>query len=172
MQPKKPVGRSRKGGYPDGRCGVGVEGQLAGCKASGAWTIGAQSRGGGKGWTGRAESRGFECGPGCVGPHWSSHHPCSCRLSLSWAGYPIPKPDLIFHLEQGKEPWVEDSPHPEEGDVVTGVYTGEWDTSLGGSLLRAVSDFSLYQGKHSADLRLVLYLPERLMLMSWGLQWL
>jgi hypothetical protein len=51
-------------------------------------------------------------------------HPCSCRLS-SWAGYPIPKPDLIFHLEQGEEPWVEDGPHPEEGDVVTGVYTGE-----------------------------------------------
>ncbi|EDL89676.1 zinc finger protein 316 (predicted) [Rattus norvegicus] len=41
-------------------------------------------------------------------------------------GYPIPKPDLIFHLEQGEEPWVEDSPHPEEGDVVTGVYTGAW----------------------------------------------
>lgn len=78
----------------------------------------------GRAGSGRVASRGSACGQQSFGTYQDSP-PCSCHLSLFWTGYPIPKPDLIFHLEQGEEPWVPDSPHPEEGDIVTGVYTGE-----------------------------------------------
>lgn len=59
-----------------------------------------------------------------VAPVSSAHRLHIPKLPSSPTGYPIPKPELIFRLEQGEAPWVPDSPRPQEGDIVTGVYTG------------------------------------------------
>ncbi|CAM5158709.1 unnamed protein product, partial [Eretmochelys imbricata] len=40
-------------------------------------------------------------------------------------GFPIPKPELMVRLEQGKEPWVSDLQACEEKEIPRGTHTGD-----------------------------------------------
>lgn len=47
-------------------------------------------------------------------------------ISFPWAGLPVPRPDVIFHLKKGDEPWIADFHGSEEKECARSVSLGNW----------------------------------------------
>lgn len=62
-----------------------------------------------------------------------------CVCFLSWAGFPIPKLDMLSQLEGGEEQWVPDPPDLEGRDILKVTYTGEDPEILSCGLIFTVS---------------------------------